>query len=44
MTEKKPDFIDVTLGKIPQKEKGALSPVECKTTDELDRFWSSAQA
>ena len=37
MAEKKPDFIDVTLGKVPQKEKGALSPVECKTTEELRR-------
>ena len=30
--------IDTTLGQLPQKEKGSLQPIECKTIEEQRRF------
>ena len=30
--------IDTTLGKLPQKEKGSLQPIECKTIEEQRRL------
>ena len=38
MTDKKIEEIDVELGKISQKTKGSLQPIECKTTEELRRL------
>ena len=29
--------IDTTLGKLPQKEKGSLSPIECNSPEEIRR-------
>ena len=29
--------IDTTLGQLPQKEKGSLQPIECKTIEEQRR-------
>ena len=29
--------IDTSLGKLPQKEKGSLLPIECKTPEEIRR-------
>ena len=30
-------YIDTTLGQLPQKEKGSLQPIECKTIEEQRR-------
>ena len=33
--------IDTSLGKLPQKEKGSLLPIECKTPKKLeDTNWN----
>ena len=30
--------IDISKGKIPQKKKGSLVPIECKSMEELRRY------